>query len=1043
MMDGQLPWPDWEVGMRFHVRFSPLALIACAILAVSASAAQASAGVESFFAAHCKVNTCKKEKGETPAEELAKAEVEQFTQAGGHPNFGISDFTVNNVEVKGKPGVFEPEGVVTHVRTDVPPGDSTNPETVAKCTFEEFGKELAGTPFFSEPKCIQKTESGATAEIGVNKVVVYGGPFGDLELEGNIYNLVQPKGLASDFGVALKLPKAVTEAILSGTPYKGTPAEKGQYYAHTLIEGSVEWGAEAAGTGKADYHDYFEINVSPALPLISSRLIFKGNVGERGFITKPTSCSGTGPQTTTTLKLKYQKGESAEAKYTTPIGVENCGLVPFNPGFTLAQSTKGSDLTDGLTTEFTLPHNTVEEEEKLEIYDSSRVKKAEVRLPEGLTLNPSAAAGLEACTPEQIGIEKGVFVRKPVPHISEQINCPEGSKLGTVTLNVPGLPSGSLLGNVFLGGPATGPITGPPYVIYVAAESEHYGVLERLKGETTPNETTGQLTTTFKENPEQPFTNLVVHFNKGPLAPLANPLKCEASAATTLFTPFTNTAAKAPTAVFEVTGCSGTPPFSPTQSTSSEPAQGGANTTFTQSVVRPQGNQYLAADRVVLPPGLVGAIPTVTLCGEAQANAGTCTSASQIGTVVVAAGSGAPYNFNGKVFLTGPFEGAPYGLSIVVQPVAGPFRLKPVVARARIEIKSDTAQVIFTDTKVPNIAGGIPTRLRSLAVSINRQGFERNPTNCAVLATETTLTGSLGATAKVSTPFQAEGCNLLAFKPSFSASTSGKTSRANGASLEVKIGQGGGEANIRSVTTSLPKALPSRLTTLQKACLEATFAANPLSCPAGSNVGTATAVTPVLRNPMTGLAYLVSHGGAAFPDLDLVLEGNGVRVILVGNTDIKRGITTTTFASSPDVPVSSFVLKLPTGPHSALAAFGSLCIQKLLMPTSIVAQNGAQFKQNTLISKTGCPVRIARRRVAGNTAIVTVQTYEAGRLSAGGSSLKGVVRRLSKAGTTTLRLSLSSSGRRRHRPFRTRVRVGFVPSNKGPHSTASTVVTFH
>jgi hypothetical protein len=308
------------------------------------------------------------------------------------------------------------------------------------------------------------------------------------------------------------------------------------------------------------------------------------------------------------------------------------------------------------------------------------------------------------------------------------------------------------------------------------------------------------------------------------------------------------------------------------------------------------------------------------------------------------------------------------------------------------------------------------------------------------LATETTLTGSLGTTASLSTPFQAEGCNLLAFKPSFSASTSGKTSKANGASLEVKISQGGGEANIRSVTTSLPKALPSRLTTLQKACLEATFAANPLSCPEASNVGTATAVTPVLPNPMTGRAYLVSHGGAAFPDLDLVLEGNGgVRVILVGNTDIKRGITTTTFAASPDVPVSSFVLKLPTGPHSALAAFGSLCTQKLRMPTTIVAQNGLQLKQNTVITPTGCPVRIVRHRVSGKTAIVTVQTYEAGRLSVGGSGLSGVVRRLSKAGTTTLRLSL----RHKHRPFRTRVRAGFVPSNKGPHSTASTVVTFH
>jgi hypothetical protein len=914
---------------------------------------------------------------------------------------------------------------------------------VEKCTLAQFGEaeELPGTGFYPAPEC------EAESEIGENKVVVYAGEAaGDVPIEGKMYNLVQPEGLASDFGVALKLPIPLTKAALEkafaekGHPL-GEPTEKileeKQYYAHTFIEGNVEWGAEAVGTGKADYHDYFEIKVSPALPLISSRLVTNGRapeVNERPFLTEKTACPG---NTTSTVTLTPKEGPPVKKTYTAP-PITGCESVPFNPGFALTAGTKVSDQTDGLTTELSLPHDP--SPTKL---DSSEVNTATVTLPEGLTLNPSAVAGLEACTPEQIGIEKGVFVRKPVPHISEQINCPEGSKLGTVTLNVPGLPSGSLQGNVFLGGPATGPITGPPYVIYVAAESEHYGVLERLKGETTPNETTGQLTTTFKENPEQPFTNLVVHFNKGPLAPLANPLKCEASAATTLFTPFTNTAAKAPTAVFEVTGCSGTPPFSPTQSTSSEPAQGGANTTFTQSVVRPQGNQYLAADRVVLPPGLVGAIPTVTLCGEAQANAGTCTSASQIGTVVVAAGSGAPYNFNGKVFLTGPFEGAPYGLSIVVQPVAGPFSLKPVVARARIEIKSDTAQVIFTDTKVPNIAGGIPTRLRSLAVSINRQGFERNPTNCAVLATETTLTGSLGATAKVSTPFQAEGCNLLAFKPSFSASTSGKTSRANGASLEVKIGQGGGEANIRSVTTSLPKALPSRLTTLQKACLEATFAANPLSCPAGSNVGTATAVTPVLRNPMTGLAYLVSHGGAAFPDLDLVLEGNGVRVILVGNTDIKRGITTTTFASSPDVPVSSFVLKLPTGPHSALAAFGSLCTQKLLMPTSIVAQNGAQFKQNTLISKTGCPVRIARRRVAGNTAIVTVQTYEAGRLSAGGSSLKGVVRRLSKAGTTTLRLSLSSSGRRRHRPFRTRVRVGFVPSNKGPHSTASTVVTFH
>ncbi len=1022
--------------MRSHVRFSLLALIACSILAISAPAAQAAFGVESFFAAECKVSTCKF----TEAEK-AKAEAEGFTQAGGHPNWGISDFTVNRVEVA--PGVFAPSGgIVTHVRSDVSPGFSTDPQAAQKCTLAEFREKEAipGTGFYAEPECEEESE------MGVNQVVVYAGEAGDVPLEGKMYNLVQPEGLASDFGVALKLPIPLTKGFLEkafaekGHPF-GEPTEKTleekQYYAHTFIEGNVEWGAEAAGTGRADYHDYFEIKVSPALPLISSRLVTNGRapkVNEGPFLTAKTSCPG---HTTTTLTLTPKEGPPVKKTYTAP-PVTGCELVPFNPGFALTPGTKAPDQTDGLTTELSVPHDP--SPTKL---DSSEVNAATVTLPEGLTLNPSAAAGLEACTPEQMGFEKGVFVRKPVPHIAEQIECPDGSKLGTVTLNVPGLPPGSLQGNVFLGGPATGPITGPPYIIYVAAESERYGVLVRLKGETTPNETTGQLTTTFTENPEQPFNSLIVHFNKGPLAPLANPLKCEASVATALFTPFTNTAAMAPTAIFEVTGCPATPPFSPTQSTSSEPAQGGANTTFTLSLVRPQGNQYVAALRNVLPPGLAGAIPTVTLCGEAQANAGTCTSASQIGTAVVAAGSGSPFSFNGKVYLTGPYEGAPYGLSIVIQPVAGPFSLKPVVARARIEVKSDTAQIIATDAKVPNIVGGIPTRLRSLTVSINRQGFERNPTNCAVFATETTLTGSLGATASVSTPFQAEGCNALAFKPSFSASTGAKTSKANGASLEVNISQAAGQANIKSVKTSLPFALPSRLTTLQKACLEAVFAANPLSCPAGSNVGTATAITPLLPNPMTGPAYLVSHGGAAFPDLDIVLEGNGVRIILVGNTDIKKGITTTTFASSPDVPVSSFTLKLPTGPHSALAANGNLCTTKLVMPTSIVAQNGAQFKQNTILSATACPVRIVSHRVSGSTAILKVQAYEAGRLSAGGSSLKGVSQRVSRAATTTLKVPLSSRGRRRHRPFKTRVRVGFVPSNKRPHSTASVLVRFH
>ncbi len=1004
--------------MRSHVRISLLALLAGALVAVSApSAAQAAAGVESFFASNCKVNTCKKV---PKAEEKEKAELEGFTQAGGHPNFGITDFKINTT------GVFPneaPSGVITHIRTDVAPGVATNPESPTKCSFEEFGEEFEPAPgvhtgLYEKPEC--ESES----EIGVNSVVVYLGPEaspkgGDLPIEGTVYNLVQPKGLASDFGVALPLPEKLTEALLG---FK-TP----QLYAHTLIEGSVEWGAEAAGTGKADYHDYFEINVSPLLPLISSRLVFNGRAGAGDFLTNPTSCTGIGPQTTTTLKLKFETGESAQETYETPIGTEGCGLVPFEPGFALSQATKASDTPDGITTELTLKHNTGATE-----IDDSQVKTATVTLPEGITLNPSAAAGLEACTPAEIGIG----TKNPV-------SCPEGSRLGTVTLNVPGLPAGSLQGYAFLGGPATGSITGPPYVIYVDAESERYGVSVRLKGETTTNEATGQLTTTFSENPEQPFSSLVVHFNGGPLAPLANGLKCEAGTATTTFTPFTNTAAKSPTASFEVSGCPSTLPFSLAQSTEGDTSTGGGHTSYSLNLARANGQQYLQKIKTTLPAGLVGEIPAVTLCSEPQAALGTCGPASRIGTATVTAGAGNfPFSFSGPVYMTGPYNGAPYGLSIAVPAVAGPFNLGTVVTRSTININPTTTRVT-AESVLPTIVKGVPLRLRSINVNVNKQGFLLNPTNCSLEATESTLTSTFGAVQEgLSSPFQAEGCSSLAFKPTFTASTSGKPSKANGASLVTTIKQGAGQANIGSVFVTLPKQLPSRLTTLQKACLAATFEANPFSCSKESEVGTAEAVTPVLPGVMKGPAYLVSHGGEEFPDLELVLEANGVRVIVVGKTNIKKGITTTNFATTPDVPVSSITVNLPLGPHSALAANGNLCAATLVMPTIITGQNGKQIKQNTLISPTGCGVQIVGHKIVGNTAYLTIKTFAAGRISGSGKALSTIYRTLGGASkATTLKVPLSRGGRSRRRPFKVKIRVGFVPK-KGAHSSASVTVTF-
>jgi hypothetical protein len=306
-----------------------------------------------------------------------------------------------------------------------------------------------------------------------------------------------------------------------------------------------------------------------------------------------------------------------------------------------------------------------------------------------------------------------------------------------------------------------------------------------------------------------------------------------------------------------------------------------------------------------------------------------------------------------------------------------------------------------------------------------------------LLATESTLAGFIlpqsGATAtqSLSSPFQVANCGALAFKPSFKAKTSAKTSKANGASLETTLNVPNVDANVKSVLVTLPIQLPSRLSTLQKACPEATFAANPFSCPVGSFVGGVRANTPALKDKMKGPAILVSHGGAAFPDLDLVLEADGVRVIVVGNTNIKNGITTTNFATVPDAPVSSVTVNLPTGSHSALAAHGDLCAHALFMPAVITGQNGGQFKQKTKIIVSDCGVRIVGHKVIGNTAYITVRTFAAGRISGSGRGLRTVSRRLrGAANAATLKVPLSGAGRRHGRPFKVRLRVGFRPSNR-------------
>lgn len=500
-------------------------------------------------------------------------------------------------------------------------------------------------------------------------------------------------------------------------------------------------------------------------------------------------------------------------------------------------------------------------------------------------------------------------------------------------------------------------------MVRVFLEAEAEGVIIKQAGHTKINQDTGRITTVFRDTPQLPFSELELTLEPGENAALTNPTACGLATTSAALTPWSSDSSTNIYAQpFTVEECS-TSGFSPTFQAGTTPSHAGGNSSVSVSLSRNDGEQVLGQVSVTTPPGLLGVLKNVEQCPAPQASKGTCLPGSLIGSGSIVVGPGsAPLTVSGtKVFLTGPYAGAPFGLSIVTPTVAGPFVLSgnagngTQVVRASIAIDPHTGALTVTSDLLPRALNGVPLDIRVIHIDVNRESFTFNPSNCNPMSIAGAITSMTGTTSRVSSPFQSTGCASLPFKPTFTVSTQGKASKTNGASLHVHVTSSQGQANIAKVKVNLPIQLPSRLSTLQKACVDKVFDANPATCPAASVVGSATAVTPLLAKPLTGPAYLVSHAGAAFPDLEVVLQGEGITLILDGNTSIKKGITSSTFKAVPDAPIASFDLNLPEGPHSALAAFGNLCTSKLNMPTVITGQNNAVIKQTTHITTTGCP----------------------------------------------------------------------------------------
>jgi hypothetical protein len=874
------------------------------------------------------------------------------TQAGSHPYAFTANIALNTITLPAVPEVHPelvvPDGNAKDIRVELPPGFSGNPGAAATCLPRQLqleAREEVGPPGQTCP---------TSSQVGMVELHLAGagGAKAEAPTFRPVYNMATAAGQPAVFGFQFESVEVYLDTgVRTGGDYGLTSSVHNISTTFELVSSSLTlWGVPAdpshdsqrcilptAETGFCENR-----HVDPEAEAESPH---SAGVPLRPFLTLPTSC--TGPQPAKGSADSWQDpGVFASDAGVMP-ALEGCERLSFSPSLAVAPDTTVGGSPSGLGVDVRFP----QEEAPFGLAEGN-LKKAIVTLPAGMVVNPATANGLGACTPEEIGLSN-----------ANPVACPESAKVGSAEVVSPSLHS-PLVGSVYVAQQGNNPF-GSLLALYLAVEGE--GVLIKSAGEVHLDPVTGQLTSAFDNIPQQPVSDIKLHFFAGPRAALVTPVGCGSYTTTSQLTPYHTMTPAEPSSAFQIasgangTGCGGQS-FAPVFVAGTVSNQAGGFSPFSLTFARQDQEQDLSGVSVKTPPGLLGILKSVQQCGEPQAAQGTCGPGSLIGHATATAGAGPdPVGVTGQVFLTGPYKGAPFGLSIVVPAAAGPFNLGNVVVRSAISVDPHTAQITVASDPFPTILQGIPLQIKSVDVSIDREGFVFNPTNCEPLTVAGTLLSTQGASASVSSHFQAANCAALAFKPSFTVSTQANTSKKNGASLDVKVGYPqGAQANIRSVAVTLPKQLPSRLSTIQQACTEVAFAANPASCPVGSNIGTATATTPVLANPLTGPVYLVSHGGAAFPDVVIVFQGEGITLDLVGSVNIKKSITSSTFASVPDAPISSFELSLPEGPHSGLAAVvpakakGNLCGQSLVMPTTITGQNGAQIRQNTKIQVTGC-----------------------------------------------------------------------------------------
>ncbi len=863
------------------------------------------------------------------------------TQAGAHPDMTVDFELGTRVD---EPRTPSGSNQVKEVLVESPAGFVGNPHAVPECTASQFGLD----------ECPPDSQVG----VAEPQFLLGGGCCGSSPALP-VYNLVpQPDqaGLLAWKAYSYAFPIFTVISARTGSDYGLNAEVKGitAFFGLGMYR-QVLWGVPASPA-----HDNQRYKKGGAFGALSGTV--SANVPEAPFLSNPTSCSG--PQTSRIATVAYDHGRH-EATAPWP-AITGCDQLNFNPSLAAKPSTEAADSPSGLDVALKVPQN-----ESPVTPSDSEIKGTTVTLPEGFSINSAAADGKTSCSDVQarFGTE-------------DEAQCPEFSKVGTLSIDSWALPE-PIPGGIYLGEP----LPGNRYRVFIAADG--FGTHIKLPGSAYPDPRTGRLTVRFENLPQAPLTEFTMHFFGSERGLLATPTQCGTYAVNSTFEPWaTGLPSQSSTQFFTIdSGPGGSPcpgaqrPFNPGLRAVGGSNGAGSHSPFSIYITRADGDQTLSKIGVHTPPGFTATLKGIPYCpdstlraiesssysGLAELNNPKCPAASQVGTSSAGAGAGArPFYAPGKVYLTGPYMGAPISFTVITPAVSGPYDLGNVVNRVAVDVDPASAAVTATSDPLPRIIEGIPLRLRSVLINLDRKDFTLNPTSCDPFLVTGILSGDQGARAEPGSHFQVANCDTLDYQPKLQAKLSGSTKRGGFPALRATLTQdSSGEANTAKAVVTLPHSEFLAQSHIRTICTRVQFAAD--ACPAASVYGHARAVTPLLDQPVEGPVYLRSSANP-LPDLVAALKGppsQPIEVDLVGKIDTFNQGIRTTFATVPDTPVSKFVLAMQGGKKGLLENSTNLCQGIHRADAKLRGKNGASANQSPLLEapcKGSAPKKAAAKK---------------------------------------------------------------------------------